>query len=161
METKIKRGGVKSIIINGKELFFIDVGNDFFNRPNFRLWINEKFVKYDEKEDEYYTDFPVVGGQIIEKEKNMFYLEPGKNTIFYIFVQQERYKIFGETIKKIDYYYWRGILQGQGSLLEIDKDIIVKWRRYGLGMPKKGKCILRVDGNVEYIDVDDEEIENL
>jgi len=68
-----------------KKFFYIDVGSEDHGRPSFRLWVNQKFVQEEIKDNQikHYLRFPVLNAEIVKTEKGTLVLRPASKRIVY------------------------------------------------------------------------------
>ncbi|MCX7998432.1 MAG: hypothetical protein N3A69_05695 [Leptospiraceae bacterium] len=158
-------------VAEGKEFFYIDVGDERHGKPSFRLWISSKLVKHDEKGIEY-IEFPVQNAKIIKTEKGTHVLKPSNEfTVYYVFVQcgyrgKSKINVLepsdAEIFKFLVYRSQTGSLGiSEGLLANVRKGqkLKVQWERTGrtYGEPTKGVTIINEDGSEETLELIDKD----
>ena len=80
----VKRLPLKYKETEGKKFFYMDVGSETHGRPSFRLWVTQKLVQEEIKDNQikHYLKFPV-NAEIVKTEKGTLVLRPAQDTVTY------------------------------------------------------------------------------
>lgn len=80
----VKRVNLKFREVEGKRFFYMDVGSEVHGRPSFRLWVTQKLVQEEIKDNQikHYLKFPV-NAEIVKTEKGTLVLRPAQDTVTY------------------------------------------------------------------------------
>jgi hypothetical protein len=152
-------------IIEGRDLYFFNLGVQDYFKPVFRIFLNKSLIKFDENNA--YIEFPLKNCELIKKDSFNLVLKPG-NKNCYIFEVEAGFRGTA-NIDEIDTYQHEYISYSyeiyssergstgvsKGVLIETESDKIkIRWSRDGklYGKPSKGITILHIDGNIEEID---------
>ena len=81
----VERVRLKFREVEGKRFFYMDVGSEDHGRPSFRLWVSQKLVQEEIKDDQikHYLKFPVINAGIVRTEKGTLVLRPTQDTVTY------------------------------------------------------------------------------
>lgn len=150
------------MIVEGKTLYYLDVGKELHGRKSFRLYVSSKLVEEDEKGA--YLRMPRENVDLKVTEKGTRVLIPGNCYVFDILVPAgyrggSSIKILSQIKHVLSYKAYespRGSLGISEGVIVISEEPKVKfyWERTGrtYGSPKKGIAIMNLDGEVTNID---------
>jgi hypothetical protein len=158
--------------VNGKIYYYIEVGSETHGRPTYILWINRRLLTEEAIETRKFT-FPVRGAKIEQgKSERTLILKPDENKNVFLYIKGCGYRgrsnveVYDCEDCKV-YKFWeysspRGSLGvSEGVLVETSKEMIkVKWSRTGrlYGAPPQGITLLYIDGRVEEVPIENEEL---
>jgi hypothetical protein len=158
--------------VDGKTFYYCEIGSEDHGRPTYILWINRRLLSEEHIETKRFP-FPVKGARIEQGKSNRtLILKPDENRNVFLFVKGCGYRGDSsvEVINCEDcriYRFWeysspRGSLGvSEGALVETSKEVIkIRWARTGrlYGAPPKGIAVLHIDGRVEELPAEDEEL---
>jgi len=157
---------------DGKVFYYVEIGAETHGRPTYLLWINRKLLSEELIEARRFI-FPAKGARIEQgKSDRTLILKPdtNKNVFYYIkgcgYRGDSSLEVYDCEDCKV-YKFWeysspRGSLGvSEGVLVETSSEAIkIKWSRTGrlYGAPPRGITILHIDGRVEELPVEDEEL---
>jgi len=159
--------------VDGKTFYYVEIGSETHGRPTYILWINRRLLTEETIETRRFV-FPVKGARIEQGKSNRtLILKPDqeKNVFYYLkgcgYRGNSNVEVYdcGDDCKV--YKFWeysspRGSLGiSEGVLVETSKETIkMKWERTGrlYGSAPKGITVLHIDGRVEELPIEDEEL---
>lgn len=161
----MERIKLEKIKIEGKEIYYFNIGSIDYFKPVYRVFVNKNLIKFD-NENNSYIELPMSNCEIIKKDNFNLILKPGNKNLF-IFEVEAGFRGTAE-IEEIDAYqnectiYKYEIYKSEkgstgiskGVLIETDSEKVkIIWKRDGklYGKPSKGVTILYINGNVEDI----------
>jgi hypothetical protein len=157
---------------DGKTFYYVEIGSETHGRPTYLLWINRRLLTQECIETRRFV-FPVKGAQIEQGKSDrtlILKLSSSKNVFYYSkgcgYRGESSVEVYNcddcKVFKFWEYSSPRGSTGiSEGVLVETSKDAIkVKWERTGrlYGAPAKGIAILHIDGRVEELPIEDEEL---
>jgi len=158
--------------VDKKTFYYVEIGSVAHGRPVYLLWINRKLLTQEHIETRRFV-FPVKGARIEQgKNSRTLILKPDqeKNVFYYLkgcgYRGNSNVEVYDCGDCKI-YKFWeysspRGSLgTSEGVLVETSKEMIkIKWSRTGrlYGSAPIGITILHIDGRVEELPIEDEEL---
>jgi hypothetical protein len=157
---------------DGKVFYYVEIGSETHGRPTYILWINRRLLTEEFIEAKKFV-FPARGARIEQgKSDRTLILKPSPDRNVFYYLKGCGYR--GGSSVEVDcdddckvYKFWeysspRGSLGvSEGVLVETSRDKIkVKWSRTGrlYGSAPKGITILHIDGRVEELPIEDEEL---
>lgn len=157
---------------DGKTYYYVEIGSEAHGRPTYILWINRRLLTEELIEAKRFV-FPVRGAKIEQgKSDRTLILKPAEGRNVFLYVKGCGYRgdssveVYNREDCKV-FKFWeysspRGSLGvSEGVLVETSKEMIkVKWSRTGrlYGDPPQGITLLYIDGRVEELSVEDEEL---
>jgi len=160
---------------DGKIFYYVEIGSESHGRPTYLLWINRKLLTEELIEARRFT-FPARGSRIEQgKSDRTLILKPdeSKNVFYYVkgcgYRGNSRVEVYDCDDCKV-YKFWeysspRGSLGiSQGVLVETPREAIkIRWERTGrlYGSSPTGITLLHVDGRVEELPVEEEDLKEL
>jgi len=158
--------------VDGKTFYYVEIGSETHGRPTYRMWINKKLLTEEILQERWFP-FPVKGARIEDGQSSRTLIlkpSPGRNVFYYSkkcgFRGSSNVEVYDcEDCKVFKFWIYsspRGSTGiSEGVLVETSKDTIkVKWERSGrlYGAPPKGITMLHVDGRIEELPIEDEEL---
>jgi hypothetical protein len=155
-----------------KVFYYVEVGSETHGKPTYFLWINKKLLTNDMIEKRKFV-FPVKGARIEQgKSDRTLILKPDQSRNVFFYIKKCGYR--GDSTVDVydcddckvykfkEYSSPRGSLGvSRGVLVETSKETIrIKWSRTGrlYGSVPRGITILHIDGRVEELPIEDEEL---
>jgi len=159
--------------VDGRTFYYVEIGSETHGRPTYILWINRRLLTEETIETRRFV-FPVKGARIEQGKSNRtLILKPDQEKNVFCYIKGCGYRGYsnvevydcGDDCKV--YKFWeysspRGSLGiSEGVLVETSKETIkIKWERTGrlYGSAPKGITVLHIDGRVEELPIEDEEL---
>jgi hypothetical protein len=161
----MKKIKLEKMIVEGKELYYFNLGSEDYFKPIYRIFVNKNLIKFDNNNA--YIEFPCINCEMIKKDNFNLVIKPGNKNAF-TFEVEAGFRGTAE-IKEIDAYqheynsYPYEIYHSERGSTGISKGVIVitdsekvkiRWHRDGrlYGKPSKGTTIIYLNGNTENAD---------
>jgi len=170
---KIVELKVKKNVIEGKEYYYINLGSeDHFKK----IWINSFYFENELRGimNEYKEVLGVFRNARIEKtEKGNLVIKKGSNNLFFVLVKcgyrgSSKIEVLSknDNVVEFDFYHSpRGNLGiSSGAIISTaENSVKVRWSRSGrlYGAPSNGTSVIHVDGRIESVDLDLDEIQEI
>jgi hypothetical protein len=154
-----------------KNFYYVEIGSETHGRPTYLLWINRRLLTEELIEERKFI-FPVRGARIEQRSDRTLILKPDQSRNVFFYIKGCGYR-GDSTVDVYDcddckvYKFWeysspRGTAGiSEGVLVETSMETIkIKWSRTGrlYGSAPKGITILHIDGRVEELPIEDEEL---
>ncbi len=162
----MKKVKLEKMTVNGKELYYFNLGAVDYLKPAHRTFVHKDLIKFDNNGTPY-IEFPMRQCDIIKKDSFNLILRPANKTV-YVFEIEAGFRgtAYIDQVNTFEYEHDAILYEiynsergstglSKGVIITTNSDKVeIKWHRNGrlYGKPGKGITILYANGTTETID---------